>query len=165
MDNDDLRRGRPTCHIQFDEATAILAGDALLARAFEVLTSDLMSAGLPVEWIVDANRTLAAAAGATGLVGGQADDLAGQLAIAEETDLAATARLQQLESIHRRKTGTCSLLLWNWERSTSGHRQRFENHCSLTRTHLGWLFRSLTICSTIQERAKKWANGRAKTSN
>jgi geranylgeranyl diphosphate synthase type II len=105
MDNDDLRRGRPTCHIQFDEATAILAGDALLARAFEVLTSDAKTLGLPAEWIVDANQTLAQAAGATGLVGGQSDDLAGQQEASDPINSNGTGPLEQLESIHRRKTG------------------------------------------------------------
>src|SRR6059058_4806353 len=71
MDDDDLRRGLPTCHVKFGEATAILAGDALLAQAFEVLAS-----GVPAEVAKLCITELAHAAGPTMLVGGQADDLA-----------------------------------------------------------------------------------------
>jgi geranylgeranyl diphosphate synthase type II len=97
MDDDDLRRGRPTCHIRFDQATAILAGDALLARAFEVLSS-----GLKAEQVAAAVRVLARAAGPTALVGGQADDLSGHESLKE---LSGNQALEYLESIHRRKTG------------------------------------------------------------
>jgi geranylgeranyl diphosphate synthase type II len=104
MDDDDLRRGRPTCHIQFDEATAILAGDALLARAFEVLAE-----GLPAEVIGAAVRVLARAAGPSALVGGQADDLADHHdfnEVGRDLDVGERKRaLDYLESIHRRKTG------------------------------------------------------------
>ena len=93
MDDDDLRRGQPTCHAAFDEATAILAGDALLARAFEILASEVE----PAETARRCCAELAQAAGACQLVGGQADDLA-----AEQT----RRRFGQLcRSIHRRKTG------------------------------------------------------------
>ncbi len=92
MDDDDLRRGQPTCHKQFDEATAILAGDALLTLAFQVLARDIR----PAEIAVECCAVLAEAAGATGMVGGQIDDLAGQFC---DEGLAA------LEAIHRRKTG------------------------------------------------------------
>jgi geranylgeranyl diphosphate synthase, type II len=92
MDDDDVRRGLPTCHKKFGEATAILAGDALLALAFEVLARDVR----PPEAAAPCCATLAAAAGACELVGGQADDTSGALS---EGGLAA------LESIHRRKTG------------------------------------------------------------
>jgi geranylgeranyl diphosphate synthase type II len=93
MDDDDLRRGRPTCHVQFDEATAILAGDALLTQAFDVLAA----AKLPTEVIVRCCKELAQAAGYAGMVGGQADDLA-----AETRD---DGDFDDLQSIHRRKTG------------------------------------------------------------
>ncbi len=95
MDDDDLRRGRPTCHTVFGEAVAILAGDALLARAFEVLATDVH----PPERAAECCAVLSRAAGATALVGGQAADLVGKLSTGE------IAPLQQLESIHRRKTG------------------------------------------------------------
>jgi len=71
MDNDDLRRGRPTCHKKFGEAMAILAGDALLTLAFEVLAKKV----LPPELAAACCAELAAAAGACNLVGGQVDDM------------------------------------------------------------------------------------------
>jgi geranylgeranyl diphosphate synthase type II len=86
MDDDDVRRGKPTVHVAFGEAVAVLAGDALLAAAFEVL------AGAPAASI----RELARAAGSRALVGGQADDLALD---------AADADAARIESIHQRKTG------------------------------------------------------------
>lgn len=92
MDDDDLRRGRPTCHRQFDEATAILVGDALQARAFEVISRDMQPPHVALRCCVE----LAHAAGAESLVGGQADDLAAEF---RQIDL------EQLESIHQRKTG------------------------------------------------------------
>lgn len=92
MDDDDLRRGRPTVHRQFDEATAILAGDALLALAFETLAKTGSAA---------ACGELAHAAGPAALVGGQADDLAGAEAAPSDTE----AALEHLRQIHRRKTG------------------------------------------------------------
>jgi geranylgeranyl diphosphate synthase type II len=92
MDDDALRRGLPTCHIVFGEALAILAGDALLARAFEVLASGLQPASVAARCCAE----LGCAAGASGLVGGQSDDLASQFAAGD---------LRLLEHIHRRKTG------------------------------------------------------------
>lgn len=92
MDDDDLRRGRPSCHAAFGEATAILAGDALLAQAFEVLARDTE----PPEVAARCCAELAQAAGASALVGGQTDDLA-----AEHQSLS----IDDLERIHRRKTG------------------------------------------------------------
>jgi geranylgeranyl diphosphate synthase type II len=97
MDDDDLRRGRPTVHRQFDEATAILAGDALLALAFETLVWP----PTPVQAVASAVRELAQAAGPARLVGGQADDLLGAAAAPATPD----AALAHLEAIHRRKTG------------------------------------------------------------
>jgi geranylgeranyl pyrophosphate synthase len=95
MDDDDLRRGRPTTHRQFDEATAILAGDALQALAFETLCSDATLARRPDRQIKVLAR-LAHAAGPAGMVGGQMLDMA-----AEEQRLDEHG----LEQIHRRKTG------------------------------------------------------------
>ena len=93
MDDDDLRRGRPTVHKQFDEATAILAGDALLTRAFRVL-ADPATHGDPIvrsELVL----VLAEAAGAAGMVGGQMLDL-----LAEKTplDIGGITRLQRLKT-------------------------------------------------------------------
>ncbi len=93
MDDDDLRRGRPTCHRAFDEATAILVGDALQTRAFELLAE---APGLAEKTRIAMITTLARAAGSQGMVGGQAIDLA---AIGQRPDLAA------LERMHRMKTG------------------------------------------------------------
>ncbi len=92
MDDDALRRGRPTVHIAFDEATAILAGDALQTRAFEILAAADASAQLCVDWL----RALADASGADGMCGGQA------------LDIDATGRLQtldELQRMHASKTG------------------------------------------------------------
>lgn len=94
MDNDDLRRGRPTCHRAFDEATAILVGDALQARAFEVLANS--PASLPATSRLEMLRVLADAIGARGMAGGQAIDLE---AVNRELDEPA------LERMHRQKTG------------------------------------------------------------
>ncbi len=94
MDDDDLRRGRPTCHKAFDEATAILAGDALQALAFDVLTGGV--AELPGATGLHAVRELAGAAGLHGMAGGQAIDLG---ACGQPIDL------PELERMHRLKTG------------------------------------------------------------
>ncbi len=85
MDDDDLRRGRPTCHKAFDEATAILAGDALLTRAFEVLANEIQ----PPACAAACCAALAAAAGACNMVGGQMDDVRG--AGGQESDEGAAA--------------------------------------------------------------------------
>ncbi len=95
MDDDDLRRGRPTTHRQFDEATAILAGDALQALAFEVLASDPALAARPPAQ-VKILAWLARAAGPAGMVGGQALDMAAEGHRIDE---------RGLERIHRGKTG------------------------------------------------------------
>ncbi|KDM92962.1 (2E,6E)-farnesyl diphosphate synthase [Photobacterium galatheae] len=95
MDDDDLRRGQPTCHIAFDEATAILAGDALQTLAFEILACGQLSDAGNSQRIAMV-RELAQAAGASGMCAGQALDLA-----AEKKQVGLT----QLESIHRHKTG------------------------------------------------------------
>jgi geranylgeranyl diphosphate synthase type II len=101
MDDDDLRRGRPTCHRAFDEATAILCGDALQARAFEVLAT-----GLPAAVAGRACAALARAAGPEALVGGQADDLATERGwIADLRTEPHAAQVAWMERINRRKTG------------------------------------------------------------
>ncbi len=92
MDDDDLRRGRPAVHVAFDEATAILAGDALQALAFETACADGVDAAVSLTWV----RLLSQAAGAEGMVGGQVLDLEG------ETRRLSAAELEQL---HRYKTG------------------------------------------------------------
>ena len=95
MDDDDLRRGRPTCHKEYDEATAILAGDALQAFAFEILAADdalQTSPGNRIEMI----KLLAKASGSIGMAGGQAIDLGA---------VGKLLTLAELENMHLLKTG------------------------------------------------------------
>jgi geranylgeranyl pyrophosphate synthase len=94
MDDDDLRRGQPTCHIKFNEATAILAGDALLTGAFEILAD--MPAVFSMAQRLQLIRLLSQGSGAAGMVAGQAIDLA---SVGKEVDLA------HLERMHEHKTG------------------------------------------------------------
>tara|TARA_Y100001968_G_C19329950_1_gene703772 strand:- start:237 stop:1139 length:903 start_codon:yes stop_codon:yes gene_type:complete len=107
MDNDDLRRGRPTNHKVYGDAVAILAGDALLTRAFEMVA--LRSSGVPFERLLRVVGELSLLAGAPGLVGGQVVDLESE---GKEVDL------ETLEFIHLHKTGallkacvTCGALI------------------------------------------------------
>ena len=93
MDNDDLRRGLPTCHVKFDEATAILAGDALLTRAFEVLADPATHPDPRVR--SDLIAELARAAGPEGMVGGQMLDL---LAEHQNLEMAEVTRLQRMKT-------------------------------------------------------------------
>ena len=95
MDDDELRRGRPTCHIAYDEATAILAGDALQVLAFEILAEDPAMAVTPAAR-VEMLKSVAIASGSAGMAGGQAIDLA---AAGRQLDLA------ELELMHIHKTG------------------------------------------------------------
>jgi len=106
MDDDDLRRGRPTVHVAFDEPTAILVGDALQAEAFSHLARPNQAALHPSQ-AIEAVRVLSSAAGSSQLVGGQYDDLVADGSIVEGTDAAGSTsvRLERLEQIHRRKTG------------------------------------------------------------
>ena len=94
MDNDVLRRGKPTVHVQFGQAQALLAGDALQALAFELLVPD--DAALPASVQVQWCRLLAAAAGSQGMAGGQAIDLA---------SVGQPLSEAQLRHMHRLKTG------------------------------------------------------------
>ncbi len=92
MDDDDLRRGKPTCHIKYDEATAILVGDALLTWAFELLSSS----GCSAEQVLAMIRCMAQTSGDLGMVGGQ------------NFDLRSTGKplsLEELQQMHRAKTG------------------------------------------------------------
>ena len=94
MDDAELRRGKPTSHVRFDEATAILAGDALLPLAFEILADSAKV--FPADRVVAAARDLARAVGVAGMVAGQCLDLS-----AEGQDVSR----EHLEEIHRLKTG------------------------------------------------------------
>jgi farnesyl diphosphate synthase len=93
MDDSDLRRGRPTCHKEFDEATAVLAGDGLLTMAFEVLAHPDTHGDPAVRCELVAS--LAAAAGAAGMVGGQMIDL---IAERQSLDIGAITRLQRMKT-------------------------------------------------------------------
>jgi geranylgeranyl diphosphate synthase, type II len=108
MDDDDLRRGRSTCHRAFDEATAILAGDALLTLAFEVIARDVKPSAAALRCVM----ILADAAGPSGMLAGQMADLQAE----RQTEIQCQRRqgklgvdttnvLEALEAIHRRKTG------------------------------------------------------------
>ncbi|UNK57916.1 polyprenyl synthetase family protein [Pseudoxanthomonas daejeonensis] len=92
MDDDDLRRGQPTVHVAFDEATAILAGDALQTLAFAALAASDAPAQLRIDWV----GTLAGASGVAGMCGGQALDI---------DATGRTQELQQLQHMHALKTG------------------------------------------------------------
>ena len=127
MDDDDLRRGQPTCHAAFDEATAILAGDALLTRAFEVLAQDVQPAELAQRCCLE----LAQAAGASHLVGGQADDLAAEQ---QGGDLAA------LERIHDRKTGAMLVTSLRLGALFGGASDEQQSHLTAYGTRLGLAF-------------------------
>ena len=97
MDDDDLRRGKPSNHKQFDEATAILAGDGLLTEAFGLMSAASIVNGLPADRVLRAIYVLATAAGAGGMVGGQAVDME----LTGRTDVP----LAELREMHAMKTG------------------------------------------------------------
>ena len=91
MDDDDMRRGRPSCHKRFDEATAILAGDALLTLAFELLSVEVKDSDIAVRMI----RTLTEAAGPSGMIAGQ---------VADMDSPHANGSMERLQYIHMNKT-------------------------------------------------------------
>ncbi len=92
MDDDDMRRGKPTVHVKYDEPTALLVGDALQSQAFVALTSDVLDASRQAALV----RELALASGSIGMAGGQAIDLA---------SVGHSLTREQLETMHRLKTG------------------------------------------------------------
>lgn len=128
MDNDDLRRGKPTCHKAFDEATAILAGDALQTLAFQTLAMlDLQH--ITASQLQALITTLSAASGASGMAGGQMLDL-------EATGTKLT--LEALENIHRLKTGALinasihlSVILGNASPTEQHALSQFAHHLGL----------------------------------
>lgn len=93
MDDDDFRRGKPSLHKQFDEALAVLTGDFLLTRAFEVISEDRQ---LNVEMQIDLIRTIACASGGKGMIGGQVIDISSE---------GKGLDLKQLQHLHAKKTG------------------------------------------------------------
>ena len=94
MDDDVLRRGKPTCHVEFDEATALLAGDALQSLAFQLVAEYRLSGDAAIQ--LEMVKLLAAACGSRGMAGGQAIDLAA---------IGASLTLPELELMHIHKTG------------------------------------------------------------
>ncbi|HDT14842.1 MAG TPA: polyprenyl synthetase family protein [Firmicutes bacterium] len=96
MDNDDMRRGRPTCHKKFGEAAAILAGDGLLTKAFEIMMLPALKQAISPERAAAAAYMIARAAGAAGMVGGQTADMENE---------GGKITKGALEYIHRHKTG------------------------------------------------------------
>ena len=127
MDNDVLRRGKPTVHVKFGEAQAMLAGDAMQALAFEVLTPDVgEGAGVPPTQQARLCRLLARASGQSGMAGGQAIDLAsvGQ-ALGEAT----------LRDMHHRKTG--ALLRASVQMGAACGELRPDSQAWLALTHYG----------------------------
>jgi geranylgeranyl diphosphate synthase type II len=127
MDDDELRRGRPTCHIKFDEATAILAGDALIPLAFEILSRDTKPAEVANECVL----ALAKASGPSRLVGGQADDLNLQFAPSD---------VESLERIHRRKTGALLTVSLELGALTAGASAEYRDCLINYGKHLGLAF-------------------------
>jgi len=118
MDDDELRRGKPTCHVAFDEATAILAGDALLTMAFEILASVPLENGDQAAKWLQVIRVIAIAAGSQGMIQGQMLDMA-----AEGRRLS----VNDLESMHLLKTGAlieaslqCGALLADADQAQQG---------------------------------------------
>ncbi len=102
MDDDDLRRGKPTNHKVFGDAMAILAGDALLTKAFEAASENAADLKLNGRATAELIRIIAFGAGAEGMVGGQVADLAAEGA---SKKISKTAAAKMLEGVHRRKTG------------------------------------------------------------
>jgi geranylgeranyl pyrophosphate synthase len=147
MDNDDLRRGRPTCHIKFDEATAILAGDALQTLAFQTVAEDEeLAPTLRVQLIAEIAR---AAGTPAGMVAGQAHDLA-----AESRDVGAP----ELELIHHRKTGALIRAAARCGALIAGAGERELECVSQYSTSLGLLFQItddlLDVTATVADLGK-----------
>ena len=145
MDDDDLRRGRPTVHKAFDEATAILAGDALLTLAFEVAAN----ANLEARQLVEAVKILSKASGMSGMISGQMKDIA-----SEEV----TITLEQMKEIHREKTGELLLAavrLGNLFVSDETQKEAFVSYA----THFGLAFQIQNdlqdVCWTSEQTGKE----------
>ena len=145
MDDDDLRRGRPTVHKAFDEATAILAGDALLTLAFEVAAN----ANLQAHQLVEAVKILSSASGMSGMISGQMKDIASEK---------VTITLEQMKEIHREKTGELLLAavrLGNLFVDDSKMKEAFVSYA----THFGLAFQIQNdlqdVCWTSEQTGKE----------
>ena len=150
MDNDDLRRGRPSCHKAFSESTAMLAGDVLLTEAFEVIAN----APAAPQVCVAAARALGAGAGSRGMVYGQELDL-------KYEALAATE--EQLRLIHRNKTGALINAAVQMGAAAAGAHRSSARSWPPTHTGWGWCSRSWTMCWTLPAPRSSWASPSAVT--
>jgi len=128
MDDDDLRRGQPTCHRQFDEATAVLAADALQSLSFSLLTEVEASDATKVALC----KNLAIAAGCQGMVGGQALDM--------EADSQSVHELLQVERIHLHKTGALLRFSCDAGALLAGANADQQHHCIRFGESIGLLF-------------------------
>ena len=146
IDNDDLRRGRATCHKKFGEALAILAGDALLTLAFEIIAGEIE----PPQVALRCSAALARAAGPCCMIGGQADDIAGPK---------PDAGMEALESIHHRKTGAMIKVSLNLGALIAGADNRQAKALSDYGRCLGLAFQItddlLDVCGNEQVTGKK----------
>lgn len=128
MDNDDFRRGKPTNHKIFGEATAILAGDALLTHAFQLISRDDR---LAPEKRLENVRLLSRAAGPDGMVGGQTADM-----LAEEKEVT----VEEMESIHNRKTGDLLAVALQMGASIAGAGKKEQEALHRFGIHIGLAF-------------------------
>lgn len=126
MDNDQLRRGKPTCHVQFDEATAILAGDALLTFAFEILSAMDVPSPDSAEKRLCVISTITKAVGAQGMIEGQMRDMASEGTLLDQ---------KQLQQMHELKTGALieastvtGGLLSNGTKAQINHLKHYAHH-------------------------------------
>jgi farnesyl diphosphate synthase len=148
MDNDELRRGKPTCHIAFDEATAILAGDALQSMAYEYL---LLVDEIDPKQVIKALKLLSTNAGFNGMVAGQMLDIA-----AENSCI----NMDELEKIHRHKTGDllCASVLIGLYLSESYENTSYINSLTTFAENIGLAFQIqddvLDVTATTEELGK-----------
>ena len=157
MDNDDLRRGLPTCHRKFDEATAILAGDALQTLAFEILSHEL-----PSDRALQCCQILSRAAGRSQLVGGQADDLAADGRF--DGLVAGNRSVELLQSIHLRKTGAiiqASLCLGGVASGASADHLKMLEHYGRT---IGLAFQVVDDCLDVESTSEQMGKNTRKDS-
>ncbi|MCL1848078.1 MAG: polyprenyl synthetase family protein [Clostridiales bacterium] len=131
MDDDHMRRGKPSCHMAFGEAAALLAGDALLTLAFAAITEDGLTKRFPSECILRILSRMATAAGYTGMIGGQAIDLAME---------GREATQAQLDLMNRKKTGALISAAAYTGCLLAGASQNEINAALLYAEHLGMAF-------------------------
>lgn len=151
MDNDSLRRGKPTCHIKYGEATALLTGDALQTQAFDVLSRPTE---LPAARQLAMLSVLAKAGGSAGMAGGQAIDLANVGKQMVQADL---------ERMHSLKTGALIRAAVYWgRRRVPICPTRNLPYWTLTRQNWVWRSKSSTMCWIVKRTRRLWARRRAK---